>query len=132
MEPITSTAGLKMAIRRLEIEQALKGQQLKEQYKDTVESLKPVNLLKRAIVNMSGSPFLMENILGNAVGMASGFLSKKIVIGTSANIFRKLIGSLVQIGITNTVKQHPETIKSIGQFIFQHLFRQKAMKYPKT
>jgi len=132
MEPITSTAGLKMAIQRLEVEQELKRQNLQDQFYDTVENLKPINILKRAINHMSDSPFLIENILGNAVGLIFGFISKKIVIGTSANIFRKLIGSIVQISISNSVKQHPETIKSIVQFIFQHLFRQKAMNSTKT
>ncbi len=127
MEKIVSYEGLKNAIQRVEAEQALTGQLLKNEFHLTIEKLKPVNLLKRSIEDMANSPFLIENIIGNSVGFVSGFLSKKIVIGTSANIFRKLIGSLVQISVTNSVKQHPETIKSIGQFLFQLLFTKKTM-----
>lgn len=127
MEKIVSYEGLKNAIQRVEAEQALTGQLLKNEFHLTIEKLKPVNLLKRGIEDMANSPFLIENIIGNSVGFVSGFLSKKIVIGTSANIFRKLIGSLVQISVTNSVKQHPETIKSIGQFLFQLLFTKKTM-----
>ena len=132
MNPITSAAQLREIILQLESDQVMKGQILTEQFHQTLEDLKPLNIAKRTIVNMTSSPFLIENILGNVIGFASGFVSKKIVTGTSANIFRKLAGSLVQISITNTVKQHPETIKSIGHFILQHLFRQKTMNSPMT
>ena len=132
MEKIISYEGLKNAIQRLEIEQTMNGQLLKDEFRLTIERLKPVNLIKSSLEDMANSPYFFENIIGNAVGFVSGVLSKKIVIGTSGNIFRKLIGSLVQISINNTVKQHPETIKLIGQFIFQHLFRQKVMNSAKT
>jgi hypothetical protein len=126
MGNINSYSELKNEIQRLETEQVLKGRMLKEELYITIEKLKPVNILKRSIEDMALSPFLIENIIGNAVGLVSGFLSKKIVIGTSANIFRKLIGSLVQISVTNSVKNHPETIKSVGQFIVQ--FFKKTIK----
>ncbi len=92
MEPITSSAELKKAIQRLEVEQALKGQILKDQFQHTDENLKPLNLLKRAVTDMADSPFLIENILANALVLLSGFLSKKIVIGSAAKSFRKLSG----------------------------------------
>jgi hypothetical protein len=31
----------------------------------------------------------------------------------------------MQLGVTNTVAQHPDTIKSIGQYIYQHFIRNK-------
>jgi hypothetical protein len=61
------------------------------------------------------------------LGLATGYLSRKIVVGASGNIFRKLLGSILQFGVTNIVAQHPDVIKSIGQFIFQHIFRKKEI-----
>src|SRR5450759_3449830 len=121
MENITSTAALKNAIQLLEVEQALNGQLLKEQFYFIYESFKPVNLLKSTLKDITSSPFLIDNILGTAMGLATGSLSKKIFIGASGNMFRKLIGSILQVGITNVVARHPDTIKSFGQFIFQHI-----------
>jgi len=46
MENIKSIAGISKAIQLLEIEQAEKGQLLREQFNLTYESLKPVNILK--------------------------------------------------------------------------------------
>ena len=131
MQNITSAAGLKNAIQLLEAEQAVKGQLLKEQFYLTYESLKPVNLLKSTLNDIASSPYLIDNILGTAMGLATGYLSKKIFIGASGNIFRKLFGSILQFGVTNVVAQHPDTIKSFGQFIFQHIFRKKEMNSEK-
>lgn len=128
MENITSAMELKNAIQLLEVEQSFKGQLLKEQFYITYESLKPVNILRSTLKDIISTPNVIDNILGTTIGLASGYLSKKIVVGTSANIVRKLIGSLLQLGITNTVAQHPETIKSFGQYLFQHIFHKKEHK----
>ena len=125
MQKITSSIELKEAIRLLEEEQAIKGQLLKEQVFITYESLKPVNLLKSTLKDLSSSPYLIENIVGSAVGLASGYVSKKIVVGASAGILRKLFGSILQFGVTNLVAQHPDAIKSAGRYIIQHIFRKK-------
>jgi len=125
MGNITSSIGLKNNIQLLEIEQAILGQQLKEQFFITYESFKPANLLRNTFREVISSPHLIDDILGTAVGLATGFVSKKIVIGASGNLIRKLLGSITQLGVTTVVAQHPDTIKSIGQFIFQHIFRNK-------
>ena len=125
MFKISSSTDLKEAIRLLEIDQAEKGLLLREQFHLTYESLKPVNLLKSTLKDISLSPSLINTILGTTVGLATGYLSKKIVVGASANIFRKLFGTIMQISIVNTVAQHPEAIRSIGQSILQHILRKK-------
>ena len=125
METIHSIAGLKNAILLLEAEQTVKGIVLKEQFKLTYESLKPINILKNTLKEVSSTPLLIDNILGSVVGLATGYLSKKIVVGASGNIFRNMLGSILQFGVTNVVSKHPEGIKSIGQSIFQLLFRKK-------
>ena len=128
MEKITSAAGLKDAILLLETDQVLQGQLLKEQLYSTYESLKPVHLIKSTLKDLASSPYLTDNILATAIGLATGFLSKKIFVGSSGNLFRKLLGSFLQAGITNTVSQHPDTIKSFGQLIFQYFFHKGGMK----
>jgi hypothetical protein len=125
MEIITNVAGLKNAIRLLEAEQADKGQLLKEQFYLTYESLKPINLIKNTIHDISTSPYLMENILDTAIGLTTGYLSKKIIVGGSANLFRKLFGSVLQFGVTNLVSQHPDAIKTFSQFLIRTIFRKK-------
>jgi len=125
MEKITSVTGLQDAIQLLEIEQAIKGQLLKEQFYLTCESLKPLNILRSTLNDVVSSPFLINDILGTAVGLATGYISKKVYVGASGNILRKFLGAILQLGVTNVVTQHPDTIKSLGRFLFQHIFHKR-------
>jgi len=130
MENITSATELKKIIQRLEIEQAIDGQLLKEQFYFAFESLKPVNILRNTLYEITTSPHLMDSILGTAVGLASGYVSRKIaMIGASGNLVRKFLASVMQLGVTNVVSQNPDTIKSIGQFIFQRILRKKRNEF---
>jgi hypothetical protein len=125
MQNITSAAELKDAIQLLEAEQSIKGQLLREQLFLTYEGLKPVNLLKNALKEISSTPYLIDNISGTAMGLLGGFLSKKIFVGASGNLIRKLFGSVLQIGVTNLVTQNSEIIKSVGQALIRHFFQKK-------
>jgi len=127
MQHITSSAGLKDAIQLLEVEQEIKGQLLKEHLYIAYESLKPLNLLKHTLKEITSSPYMIENISGGAMGLVSGFLSKKIFVGASGNLIRKLIGSLLQFGITNVVAQNSGVIKSVGQALFHHFLHKKEL-----
>jgi hypothetical protein len=128
MENITSSAGLKNAIQRLEFKQVENGQRLEEDFYNVVESLKPGNIIRNAVGNISANPGLISNILGGALGLVTGYLSKKIAIGGSGNIIKKLLGTILQFGVTSVVAQHPLTIKVIGQFFLQKILRKKEHK----
>ncbi|MGA1977046.1 MAG: hypothetical protein ABSG89_04240 [Bacteroidales bacterium] len=125
MQEISSALALQDAIQLLESEQEVKKQLLKEQFFITYESLKPLNLLKSAISDLTSSPYITDDLSGSAIGLATGYLTKKIFVGTSGNLVRKLIGSILQFGVANIVAQHSETIKSIGQTIFHHFLHNK-------
>jgi hypothetical protein len=127
VQKIVSVAGLKNAIQLLEVEQADKGQLLKEEFFVALESLRPANLFRRTVNDIASSPYLIENILGTAMGLVSGFISRKIVIGSSGNKLRKLIGHVLQLGVTNFIALHPGAIKTIGWSVIQHFVRKKRM-----
>jgi hypothetical protein len=125
MHNITSSEELKNAILLLEAEQASNRELLKEQLNVTYESLKPINIIRKTLRDITSSQDLTNNILGTASGLASGYLSKKIFIGTSGNLFRKLIGSILQFGVTTVVSQHPDVIRSLGKSILQYIFSKR-------
>lgn len=125
MQEITSIAGLKNAIQVLEVEQSIKEQQLKEQLFLTYESLRPINLIRNTLKEIFSTTSLSENLSGTAMGMTSGFLLKKIFIGRSGNIFRKLFGSILQFGIAKIIAQNSELIKSAGHTLFQYFLTKK-------
>ena len=125
MKNINSAAELKLEISEKQFQLAIQGELLKEQLLATFESLKPVNIIKTTLSEITSSPYLIENMLGAVVGLVGGFVSKKIAIGTSHNIFRKIMGSALQFGVTNLVAQHPEAIKNAGSLIFRNIFHKK-------
>lgn len=127
MQNITNASDLKKAIELLQAEQVVKAQLLKDQFYLTYVNFKPLNLLKGSISDLATSPYLIENILGTTLGLTTGYLSKKIFIGASGNIIRKLLGTVLQFGVTNLVAEHPDAVKSIGRFIFKNIFRKKEM-----
>lgn len=131
METVTSIAELKTAIQVLEFEQTIKRQELKHQLQVIHESLKPVNLIKSTISEVVSSPYLIDNILGATAGLVSGYLTRKIVVSGSGNIFRKLLGSVIQFGVTNLVAQHTDPIKSVGQYIYQHFLHKREINSKK-
>ena len=122
MENIKSAAELKLAIQEKQFEQAIQGELLKEQLLLTFESLKPISLIKNTLAEITSSPYLVENMFGAITGLVTGYVSKKIAIGTSHNIFRKIMGSALQFGVTNLVAQHPDVLKNIGQSIIEKIF----------
>ena len=125
MENITSIATLEDAIQQLEYKQAVQGALLKEQFYVISERFKLINILRSTLHEVASSPHFTEGILSTAVGLASGYLSKKIVVAGSGNLLRKLFGIITQLGVTNVVTEHPRSIKSIGQYLFQQILRKK-------
>jgi len=128
MGKISSSAVLLETIQILEVERDIEGRILKEQFQLTYERFKPVNLLRSTFLEVTSTPNLLNNVVDTALGLATGYLSKKIVIGASGKILRKLLGVVVQLGVTNSVVQHPYNIRSIGQFLFHHFLDKKIRK----
>jgi hypothetical protein len=126
MKELSSYSILQNSIQLVKEEQIIKRQLLQEQLNISYESLKPLNLLKGAIRDMSSSPDLGNNVLGSVLGLGSGYLSKKLFIGTSGNLIRKLIGSFIQIGISNLVAKHPDAVKNFGHYIIEHFLSKKV------
>jgi hypothetical protein len=121
MKHFSYIAELKKSIHLLEEEQANKEKDLSEQFYEAYESLKPLNLLKSTIHDFISSPSLTEGSLNATMGIAAGLVSRKIIVGSSNNPFRKLIGSLVQLGITQKITQNPDKIKSIGHYLLNNI-----------
>ncbi|MFV5687930.1 hypothetical protein ACM55M_04830 [Flavobacterium sp. ZT3R25] len=112
MEKINQTNLLNETIIQLENRQTLEFYALKEQFKITYESVKPLNLIKSAFTEMTTSPNLKGNVVNNIVGMAAGYLTKKVLVGSTHNPFKKILGTLLQFVVTNVATKHSDTLKS--------------------
>jgi len=65
--------------------------------------LKPANLLKNTLHEIQESTSLKHNLLKVALGLGVGYFSRKLVIGKSAGIVKKALGTALQYGITNFI-----------------------------
>lgn len=127
MERITTVAGLRNAIKVLEIEHSAEELLLKDQFHLVYESLKPANIIKSTLKDIisSSTSYFPGSFSGTAIGAASGFLLKKFFVGSSGNVFKKLIGNLLQVGVTNIAARKSDTINSLGQSLLQRIFHRK-------
>ena len=113
---------LKESIRMLEIRQAEEGKILKEQFKITYESLKPVNLIKSSMKELVNSTEIKNSLFEAIVSVVSGYLTKKFIVRSKSNIFMKLLGVLLQFGVTNVVSKNSETIRTFISDLIQRFF----------
>jgi len=125
MQNITSSVDLKKAIKLLEEEQSAKLLLMKEQFFLTYDGIKPINLLKNTVNDILSSPLLLDNIISTGAGLATGWISKKLLVGSSGGTFRNLIGSILQYGVTSIIAKNPEMVKSVGQFLISNLIYKK-------
>lgn len=94
---------LRFTIEQLKAKQALEISQLKTQFEKTYEGIKPINLIKNTISEVATSTDLRNGLLNNAIGLATGYLSKKIFFGSTHNPIKKILGTIVEFGIANIV-----------------------------
>jgi hypothetical protein len=96
---------------------------LKEQFHTAYESVKPINLIKNLVREVTVSPEIKEDILGNVLGLVTGFVSKKIMIDEKDSTFKKVIGTIFQFAVANIVSKHSANIKAVGTALFNNLFK---------
>lgn len=96
---------------------------LKEQFHVAYESVKPINLIKTAFHQISSSPEIKNDLVSNAIGLGTGFLSKKLLIGSTHKPVTRVFGTLLQFAVANLVAKHSNTIKFIGGNLLKNFFK---------
>lgn len=124
MQKFTSSAGLKQAIMMLEAEQAINSQLLKEHFEVTYESFKPENFVKTIMKHFAAKPLEGDGVISNVVGAAAGYLTKELVVGSSDNKYRMVLGDMLQTGVTSMIAKNPDFLSTIAAFVM-NLFSQK-------
>ena len=107
---------LETRILELEQVQARQIAGLKVSAANIVDSLSLFNLLKGTLNDAVQSPGLRNTAINTVIGIGAGFLGKKIYVGHSKNIFKKMAGTAVQFLLANFVrKKIPGMIENNGQ-----------------
>ncbi len=122
---IHTAAALQEAILQLEEKKDLQRIQLNNHFHEATESLKPMNILKNSIGKVVKSPGAVENIIDATVGVGAGLLSKRMIIGKSAGVLKKLLGMAVEFGVAGLVAKNSGSIKSNGSKLLGKIFKSK-------
>lgn len=121
MAKTNAVDSLKESIRLLEIRQAEEGQALKEQFRITYESLKPVNLIKSSLEELTGSVEIKNSLFETIVSILTGYLTKKIMVSSNSNPFMKILGAVLQFGVTTLIAKNAETIRTYVMNLIERL-----------
>lgn len=114
MKPQTSTDILSRDILLLEAKRKMEFADLKEHLHSTYESLRPINLIKSTFEDVTHSPDIKGGIGKAAIGMATGYLLKKVVFGSSINPLKNIAGAAFQALVTNVAAKNSDKIKEGG------------------
>lgn len=113
---INSDKTLAKAIQNLEAQQALELEILKKYTEYTLRELNPMNIVKEkfheGISNIGDTVTSTEfknSLLKTGIGIASGFLTRKLMVGPQAGIFKKLFATVVQAAVSGfIIKKLPD------------------------
>jgi len=129
--PITCADDLKCAIDRLEKQRREEGEQIKETFQDLKHSLSPANLVKSTIHSVSEMPNLKKDVTKAAVGLAVGYLAKKVITRSSMNPIRFILGNALEVLVAGYITKHPEKFRSLAVGAMRLIMKLKQKKQPK-
>jgi len=95
---------------------------LKNQFDVAYESIKPINLIKNLFQEVTASPEIKNNVLSNIIGLGTGFISKKLLLGFTHNPIKRVLGTLLEFAVANVASKHSDGIKAITGKLFNRFF----------
>ncbi len=103
------TQRLDEAIYSLEASRAKQKKELHTQWKQTVASVRPSNLINQVVRDISSAPEIKGNIMSLITSLIGGYASKKLIVGESKSVFKKLLGYIFQNQITRWISNKINT-----------------------
>ena len=96
---------LEARIVALEAKKAIQYQVLKAELNTTYQQLRPSSLLYRALTDINKEPKVKDNLVESIVSIVGGYLSKKVIMGKSNNIFKNILGYAFQYISTKIISK---------------------------
>ncbi len=81
-------------------------------YKTTIESFKPLNIIKSGLKNLVGSTTIKDDIINSSIGIGAGLATKKLIVGSSGGFLKKILGGVVEFAIANTISNNGNILKN--------------------
>ncbi len=122
---LSNVSELESAIAALELKKEEQRHDLHAEFKATIESMKPMNLLRSSFRKIDKS-HVAKTILKTAGGIGIGLLTNKFTGGTiKPHGTKSVIGSLVKSSVATAVLNNTDKIKAYSLAIAKNLFGNK-------
>src|ERR1700710_57339 len=107
---ITNSEELEVAIAALELKAAAQKREIAETFSVVSENLKPLNLVKNGFRSVFSSEH-KGDLFNALIGLGSGLLSRKLILGRTSGFLGKTVGKAIQWGMAGLVSKNAEKIK---------------------
>jgi hypothetical protein len=119
---VENAEDLSRAIAELELKATAKKKEIRETFANVSENLKPANLIKSGLRSVfSGNH--KEELVNILIGVGTGFLSRKLLLGRPHGFVGKTLGKALQWGMAGLVSKNAEKIKEKAGEIIDRIFR---------
>jgi hypothetical protein len=105
MKTVDKRIALREKISYLQKNQSYDLQILKNQYKETIESFEPLNLIKSSFQEVISSPNLKSNLINGVVGLGTNYLTKGFLNQNSTNPIKSIVGKVLKFALKNLIKK---------------------------
>ncbi len=78
---------------------------LKDQYHVTIDSFKPINLIKNSLEDAITSPGLKMSLVTGAIGFGTNYLRNNILNHTSKNPIKRILGNVLKFAVNNFIER---------------------------
>jgi hypothetical protein len=109
MEPIYTIDALNQRIKLLEERQDTEWCAIKDHIEDVKENLKPLNLIRNTVEEINETVGFKSHLAQSAISIGIGYLAKRFIVGKGDSMFKGILGSIVQLIVTNLVSKPSES-----------------------
>ena len=116
---------LSRAIAELELKAATQKKEIENTFAVVSENLKPANLVKSGVRSVFSGNHNAE-LLNILMGLGTGFLSRKLILGKPRGFVGKTVGKALQWGMAGVVSKNADSIKEKAGKVIDWIFRRSG------
>ena len=105
MEAILTIDQLNQKIKELEVRQDTEWCDIKDHIEDIKENLKPLNLIRNTVEEINETVGFKSHLAQSAISIGIGYIAKRFIVGKGDSMFKGILGSVVQLIVTNLVSK---------------------------
>ncbi|WJS96996.1 hypothetical protein NYQ10_11180 [Flavobacterium johnsoniae] len=105
MEAIYNIDQLNQKIQELEVRQDTEWCAIKNHVDEIKENLKPINLIRNTVEEINETVGFKSHLAQSAISIGIGYLAKRFIVGKGDSMFKGILGSVVQLIVTNLVSK---------------------------